>query len=250
MRKESPVSIRKGNCQVVICLIGLTLGLGLYLSYPITEARAQGTAEQPQQVTAEQVKLQRIAEDLSTQELVREAVQVYQRILEVDPNFVPALKDLAWIRATRGELELRHPAEAVRLAERAFDRMIIEFNSRKDRDAVPPNSDRVHVLQVGAALSAAYAAAKRFQAPLDPDLTEKVQKGELSERQALTASGSSGLGAVEVATWVFEMAQALERRSPSAETAKLVQDVRALLELYLAGRSVDDSRPQPGVTRR
>jgi hypothetical protein len=212
--------------------------------------RAQGTAEQPQQVASEQERLQRIAEDLSAQELVRESVEVYQRILEANPNFVPALKDLAWIRATRGEPGLRRPAEAVRLAEHAFEQMIVAFNSRKDRDAVPPNSDREHILQVGAALSAAYAAAKRFQTPMDPTLVDKVRKGELSERQALAASGSSELGAIEVATWVFEMAQGLERRSPSAEAAKRVQDVRALLELYLAGRSVDDGRPQPGVTRR
>ncbi len=50
---------------------------------------------------------------------VSEAMYQYRRTLEIDPVRVGALLDLAWIIATAPNLELRVPAEGVRLAERA-----------------------------------------------------------------------------------------------------------------------------------
>jgi tetratricopeptide (TPR) repeat protein len=48
-----------------------------------------------------------------------EAIYRYRRTLEIEPDRVGALLDLAWIIATAANVELRVPAEAVRLAERA-----------------------------------------------------------------------------------------------------------------------------------
>jgi tetratricopeptide (TPR) repeat protein len=48
-----------------------------------------------------------------------EAIYRYRRTLEIEPDRIGALLDLAWIIATAPDVELRVPAEAVRLAERA-----------------------------------------------------------------------------------------------------------------------------------
>ncbi len=48
-----------------------------------------------------------------------EAIYRYRRTLEIEPDRVGALLDLAWIIATAPNVELRVPAEGVRLAERA-----------------------------------------------------------------------------------------------------------------------------------
>ncbi len=50
---------------------------------------------------------------------VSEAMYQYRRTLEIDPTRLGALLDLAWIIATAPNVELRVPAEGVRLAERA-----------------------------------------------------------------------------------------------------------------------------------
>ncbi len=53
------------------------------------------------------------------QNQLAEAIYRYRRTLEIEPDRVGALLDLAWIIATAPNVELRVPAEAVRLAERA-----------------------------------------------------------------------------------------------------------------------------------
>ncbi len=48
-----------------------------------------------------------------------DAINHYQRVLELDTNSVPALNNLAWLRATAPDPNLRNGDEALRLAERA-----------------------------------------------------------------------------------------------------------------------------------
>ena len=62
---------------------------------------------------------QSLARGLVMQNELGEAIYRYRRTLEIDPDRVGALLDLAWIIATASNVELRVPAEAVRLAERA-----------------------------------------------------------------------------------------------------------------------------------
>jgi tetratricopeptide (TPR) repeat protein len=73
-----------------------------------------------------------------------EAMYQYRRTLEIDPTCLGALLDLAWIIATAPDLELRVPAEGVRLAERA-----VAITDRKDATALDT-------------LAAAYARAERL----------------------------------------------------------------------------------------
>ena len=62
---------------------------------------------------------QSLARALVMQNQLTEAIYRYRRTLEIEPDRVGALLDLAWIIATAPNLELRVPAEGVRLAERA-----------------------------------------------------------------------------------------------------------------------------------
>jgi tetratricopeptide (TPR) repeat protein len=62
---------------------------------------------------------QSLARALVQQNHLAEAIYRYRRTLEIEPDRVGALLDLAWIIATAPHLELRVPAEGVRLAERA-----------------------------------------------------------------------------------------------------------------------------------
>jgi tetratricopeptide (TPR) repeat protein/mono/diheme cytochrome c family protein len=62
---------------------------------------------------------QSLARALVMQNQLAEAIYRYRRTLEIEPDRVGALLDLAWIIATAQNVELRVPAEAVRLAERA-----------------------------------------------------------------------------------------------------------------------------------
>ena len=62
---------------------------------------------------------QSLARALVLQNQLAEAIYRYRRTLEIEPDRVGALLDLAWIIATAPNVELRVPAEGVRLAERA-----------------------------------------------------------------------------------------------------------------------------------
>ena len=73
-----------------------------------------------------------------------DAINHYQRALELDTNSVPALSDLAWLLATASDSQLRNGNEAVGLAERAC-----QLTQYKE------------ALLIGT-LAAAYAEAGRF----------------------------------------------------------------------------------------
>ena len=62
---------------------------------------------------------QSLARALVMENQLAEAIYRYRRTLEIEPDRVGALLDLAWIIATAPNVELRVPAEGVRLAERA-----------------------------------------------------------------------------------------------------------------------------------
>ena len=52
---------------------------------------------------------------------LKEAAANYEQAVKLSPDWPIALNDLAWIRATAPQAELRDGAEAVRLAERACE---------------------------------------------------------------------------------------------------------------------------------
>lgn len=84
---------------------------------------------------------------------LKDAVGHYAEAVRVNPSFLPGLNNLAWIRATSDDPQLRDGAEAVRLSERAC-----QLTGRKQ---FPP-------LDI---LAAAYAEAGRF-----PEAVEVAQE--------------------------------------------------------------------------
>jgi tetratricopeptide (TPR) repeat protein len=85
------------------------------------------------------------AEDLLARGQVAEAIIQYTEALRLEPDFSPALNNLAWIRAANPQPEFRNGGEAVRLAERACQ--LTEYKQP---------------MLVGT-LAAAYAEAGRFE---------------------------------------------------------------------------------------
>jgi tetratricopeptide (TPR) repeat protein len=112
---------------------------------------------------------------------VSEAMYQYRRTLEIDPTRLGALLDLAWIIATAPNLELRVPAEGVRLAERA-----VAITERKNATALDT-------------LAAAYARADR--------LTEAIETAE----EAISVARTSGDG--ELATQIAARLDGYRTRS-------------------------------------
>ncbi len=88
----------------------------------------QGMLEQARSCLQEAARLEptnagihcRLATALKTQHRMAEAITHYEEALRLEPNLAEALNDLAWIRATNPQAELRDGAQAVRLAKRAF----------------------------------------------------------------------------------------------------------------------------------
>jgi tetratricopeptide (TPR) repeat protein len=120
----------------------------------------QGKLEEAIREFQEQLRLQPDAQAWYNLALARvmqgnlkEAATNYEEAVKLKPSWPIALNDLAWIRATAPEAELRDPAEAVRLAERAC-----ELSGRKEA-------------RFFGTLAAAYAEAGRF-----PDAVKSAEK--------------------------------------------------------------------------
>jgi Zn-dependent protease with chaperone function len=125
---RDPSLIRKQNRFVALCfalyLIGM-IGLGYFLNYSPTKeewftqwqesALRAHLAKDPRSV----LTLQRLA-DLSLKAgNIREAANLYERVLSIDENQPTALNNLAWILLTASDMELRNKKRALALAERA-----------------------------------------------------------------------------------------------------------------------------------
>jgi tetratricopeptide (TPR) repeat protein len=87
----------------------------------------------------------KLAQILKEQGRVPEAASQQRRALELKPDFVPSLNDLAWILATAKDEQVRDPSEALRLAEKAC-----ELTSSRDYNCLDT-------------LAAAYARANQFE---------------------------------------------------------------------------------------
>ena len=120
----------------------------------------------------------------------REAIKAYQRALELSPDFVGAMNNLAWLLATHPEAEVRDGAEAGRLAERAA-----ELGERK------------HAFLMGT-LGAAYAEAGRFE--------EAIKSAEVAIQLAERA------GQTELAAKNKELLASYRERRPWREPSALL----------------------------
>ena len=95
----------------------------------------------------------------------------YEQAVKLDPNQAVALNDLAWLRATAPQAELRDGAAAVRLAERAC-----ELSGGKEA-------------RFFGTLDAAYAEAGRFD--------EAIRTAEKAQQLAVVAGDKEVAAAAE-----------------------------------------------------
>jgi tetratricopeptide (TPR) repeat protein len=115
------------------------------------------------------------------------ALRLIEEALRLKPGWAPALRELAWVRATAGDAALRHPGEAVRLAEQA---------------CAGSGSEQPANLQ---ALAAALAAAGRFP--------EAVRSGEAARELALKLKDTALAAAIERELGLYRSNQALSSGS-------------------------------------
>ncbi|PYJ03278.1 MAG: hypothetical protein DME25_12640, partial [Verrucomicrobia bacterium] len=96
--------------------------LGVCLSRLSRHAEAIAACEEGLRVNVFNVELHELlAVSLGMEGKPREAAEQYQQVLALKPDMVEALNNLAWIRATDPNDDLRDGPEAVRLAERACE---------------------------------------------------------------------------------------------------------------------------------
>jgi tetratricopeptide (TPR) repeat protein len=108
-----------------------------------------------------------------------EAIYRYRRTLEIDPTRLGALLDLAWIIATAPNLELRVPAEGVRLAERA-----VAITNRANATALDTLAAAYAAAgQIDVATETADAALKVATANGEAELAEQI-RGRLDQYRA------------------------------------------------------------------
>ncbi len=178
---------------------------------------------------------------------LRGAAAKYSEALAANPDLIPAMRDLAWLRATSKESELRDPEQAVQLAEDALEGIIKAFNTR-DRSA-PPLYSRLDIIKAGYTLAAAYAAAGRFAAPAANELQRILVPSGVSREQALlAASGSGAAVAISYAQWALEVATGEHLRQPTAETEALVRLGEQLLANFRQETAIS-GEPLPGTVR-
>jgi tetratricopeptide (TPR) repeat protein len=135
------------------------------------------------------------ARELSRSGDWEKAIAAYREVLAIDPDYIPALDDLAWIVATTPDERLRNPTEAERLAARLVN--LTHFKLRRSTGTEFSAAYKVHTAHT---LAAAFAA-----------------KGDFTS-------------AVECALSSVETAEHLSLSHPAA--AELLTESRKYLELY------------------
>jgi tetratricopeptide (TPR) repeat protein len=128
VRKTFPVLL-----PMTIVLIGLSTGVAARQYYIIFEDLRQSQSElgkyevKPVELNPELLQKAyayaelKLANVSAEKHQFSEAIDHLQRVLELDTNSVPALNNLAWLRATAPDPGLRNGNQAVQLADRACE---------------------------------------------------------------------------------------------------------------------------------
>jgi hypothetical protein len=185
---------------------------------------------------------------------VEEALDHYYAALRLKPDLVPAMKDVAWIRATSAAPELREPKEAVFLAEKALDIVIEAYNRRREAPADASSADglsKLELVRLGNTLAAALASDGVFTTENaavgfnGERFIEQAPIGATSEQVVEAASDSEyTICAQSAAEWTLAFARNEQRKNPGAETEALVAQTARLLEMYERERA-PYGEPQP-----
>jgi tetratricopeptide (TPR) repeat protein len=135
----------------LICLIGLGCGPEAQTQCPC-QSTAEPSAE-PYAELAEELYQRGLA--VQKQGDVQEAIALYHKAIQADPDHAQVLNHFAWLRATDQDAKLRDATEAVSMAERAC------------KSAVSEDRPTIFAANCLDTLAAAYAEAGRFQDAAD-----------------------------------------------------------------------------------
>jgi protein O-mannosyl-transferase len=109
-----------------------------------------------------------------------EAMQHYQKALELAPNFIPTLTNLAWLLATSQDASLRNGPRAVELAEQA-DRMVGGTNTLVLRTLAAAYAEKGEFPKaIRTARSAMQLARMHGEESLTADLDQQIALYQLS----------------------------------------------------------------------
>jgi tetratricopeptide (TPR) repeat protein len=125
---RDPGLIRRQNRFVGVCFalyLVVMISLGYFLNFSPAKERLFNDWEE-EAITDYLVKhpnnvflLQRLAMFYHKRGDLRETIQLYERVVSLDPHQAIALNNLAWILVTADEVELRDKKRALALAQRA-----------------------------------------------------------------------------------------------------------------------------------
>ena len=228
----------------------------LHASFGILRSEAIGTgrpskaanlrvADVPQ---AAQARLER-ARTLARQGDAEQAISQLNEAIKASPDYVEALNDLAWIRATNEDAKLRDPQEAVRLAEKAVGRLVELYDRRTIDPAAASRFDKNFLIRSGLTLAAAYASAGKFKAApgagAGSALLATTVEGVSQEQLRAAMSSSSSIGAFETADWAMSFARTEAAKTRTTEAQQLVQTGEEMLKAFKAGRPFTSKSPLP-----
>lgn len=170
----------------------------------------------------------------------QEAVNIYNKLLDLYPHMIEALNGLAYLQATSTDPRVRNPKQAVSNGERLMVMALQRWTQR--RQFRPPDNVRQPFINLPLAssfykvtilntLAAAYASSGRFHAPPAP---KGVTQGLVSTVMQLECTPD----ATSLATMAYENAQSLAEKYPDRELKRLLDSMEESLKTIEAGRSI------------
>src|SRR5579872_184938 len=99
---------------------------------------------------------------LAKSDRIGDAVEAYRAVLNIDPDFVPALDELSWIRATNSDPAIRNPAEAEKLAGHLVE--LTHYQFRRSTGGLYAKLFKIHASHT---LAAAFAANGKMSRAVD-----------------------------------------------------------------------------------
>jgi hypothetical protein len=169
-----------------------------------------------------------------------EAIDIYNKLLELHPHMIEALNGLAYLQATSANPRVRNPKEAVSNGERlmvmALQRWVQRRRYRPPENVKQPFvnlplASSFYKVTILNTLAAAYAATGRFHAPPAPTGETEIVISTLMQQDCRA-------DATSMATMAYENAQSLTDKYKDAELKRLLESMEDSLKTIQAGKEI------------
>ncbi len=182
----------------------------------------------------------------------KEAVATYQAALAANRQDVVAMRELAWVRATATDAEVRNPQEALTLANQSLDVLIENVKAGRRAGQVVVGKEAIpfltQLLRSGQSIAAALGAQGKFVGAPQPQVermiqelgAERLAERDLTLEMARVSAGDSGeLSMQQTADWTVAFARQINQLAPTQESAHLLQTSEQIKSAALANRTLD-----------